>query len=554
MHGQTSSLARREALTQELYSSPYSPYLYLERATCHQDLGYPDLAAGDAYKALLLIDDALDESVEYHEQALEAVNKAQDCCYDKDLLTSPINGVFEDIKSKDSPTPVFLSNAERVAYRLLANNLMECGCLKSAYTFCKRGLRVYPEDSLLEGIQAGILERNRETKLKADPDLDGASFDPNLELSDRGHARRELYPWNAHEPDRHGDAHLAELNKQLETIAPKCVAKVVDLPLLSSDRGFSTGMTKQLGIFADADITSGEVVLHESSILAANNRLYDPLCDACCDQLPSDTTQSQIFACEECDDTVFCSQSCLDASMQSYHQAVCGKDIDAIGRDVDPKEAADALYFLLVGRTIAMSETRDIHPLDLKETNFLWGEWSPSTQSTGPHLTTLPFSFTYNILYPIHLLEKMDLDIYATLPSYDFWILNTLYAKFRGVASGRVNPRNGRPEVCAVHPLWCLANHSCAPNVRWNWGAEIKFYARRGEEVVRWGEQGGDDDVGGEERKGGIKKGEEILNHYCDVELDVKARREWASGALGGICMCERCAWESGQLLDNDVQ
>lgn len=34
-------------------------------------------------------------------------------------------------------------------------------------------------------------------------------------------------------------------------------------------------------------------------------------------------------------------------------------------------------------------------------------------------------------------------------------------------------------------------------------------------------------------KAGGIKKGEEILNHYCDIDLKVKDRREWAQGSLG---------------------
>jgi nuclear receptor interaction protein len=31
----------------------------------------------------------------------------------------------------------------------------------------------------------------------------------------------------------------------------------------------------------------------------------------------------------------------------------------------------------------------------------------------------------------------------------------------------------------------------------------------------------------------GIRKGEEILNHYCDVKLGVKERWEWAKGRGG---------------------
>lgn len=89
-----------------------------------------------------------------------------------------------------------------------------------------------------------------------------------------------------------------------------------------------------------------------------------------------------------------------------------------------------------------------------------------------------------------------------------------------------------------MHPMWSLANHSCDPNVRWEWGGEIVFTSR--EERVAWGK-------GKKAKRGGIKAGEEILNHYCDINLPVKERREWAVGALGGDCRCARCVWEAGE-------
>ena len=66
------ALRQRQSLTLQLIESPYNARLYLARARCYQDLGFPDLAAGDAYKALLLTDEAQDDSGEYHGQALEA--------------------------------------------------------------------------------------------------------------------------------------------------------------------------------------------------------------------------------------------------------------------------------------------------------------------------------------------------------------------------------------------------------------------------------------------------------------------------------------------------
>ena len=48
----------------------------------------------------------------------------------------------------------------------------------------------------------------------------------------------------------------------------------------------------------------------------------------------------------------------------------------------------------------------------------------------------------------------------------------------------------------------------------------------------------------------GIKKGQEILNHYTDIDLPVQERREWAKGSLGGFCMCERCKREAGEEIE----
>ncbi|KAI2477640.1 hypothetical protein Ptr902_10802 [Pyrenophora tritici-repentis] len=68
----------RERLTRELVGlqettidQPYSILHRLRLAKAYRDLGYPDLAAGDAYKALILIDEVAQEG-EYHDDALEA--------------------------------------------------------------------------------------------------------------------------------------------------------------------------------------------------------------------------------------------------------------------------------------------------------------------------------------------------------------------------------------------------------------------------------------------------------------------------------------------------
>ncbi|TVY87225.1 hypothetical protein LAWI1_G007184 [Lachnellula willkommii] len=536
---------------------PYDLIAYLERAAVHSELGYPDLAAGDAYRALLLCDECSDAGFEYHELALDALRER--CAGGMPAVlrgrwrgneelgrgTANANGdgianASEDEDEDEDEETRRLKKIARIAsircFRTLAISLLLCGCLKSSYDFCIRGLGAAPGDEdLLQAKEYIQLMARRRLRLSPDEEVDIS------ELPDQGLVRREIYPWNTHEPDRFSQETLDFLNKELESVAPKCEVKVTELPTLLEGIGELESTNKQLGLFAKKDIEPGEELLDEISLLAANNLLKDSLCDACSSVLPPLTADSKVVGCPDCDDIMFCDTTCLERAQDSYHPAICNTDIDTIAKDPDPKEKPFALYLVLIGRALAMAATQQVHPLDLKEVKYIWGDFLPSASNTiplspnaGPPPTwTLPFSFSSNISGPLHVLEKMDIDIFASLDTYDLWVFNTLYAKFRGTASARVNPRTGHPEVAAVHPLWCLANHDCDPNVRWEWGARMRFWCR--EKRIR-GESGG------------IRKGEEVLNHYCDIELPVKERREWAMGSLGGRCMCGRCRREAGEL------
>ncbi|KAB5570212.1 hypothetical protein GE09DRAFT_1171007 [Coniochaeta sp. 2T2.1] len=542
-------LDRRQQLTDSLAESPYDLVLYIERAIVYSDLGYPDLAAGDAYRALLLTDEVRDEDFEYHEQATEALERYSSepppsVLHLADGAPTEVNGYGH---SKAVPLHDLAAAASTRCYQILSLSLLLIGCLRSAYNFCERGLAGAPGNKDLSETKEYIERIARQRLGKA------ADADMNInDLPDRGKVRREVYPWNSHNPDRFSDESLAVLNRQLETIAPKCEVRVSALPVLLDGESDTDGYDiiptcDQLGLFAKEDIAPGEIVLKEYSLLTANNRHKDSMCDACGSELPP-LKAAQAVSCEECHDTVFCDEFCYKQAMEHYHPAVCDRDMDSIARDPDRKEIDESLYVLLLARLLAMSHHSDVHPLDVDHIKYIWGDFIPSrandidlSPNAGPPPEwTLPFSFRYSIEIPLHILEKMDIDIYATLDKHDIWIFNTAYAKFRGTASSRQNPRDGRPDVAAVHPFWCLANHDCNPNVTWEWGGRMQMWARKTRPV--------------EGTPAGIKADEEILNHYCDVDLPVEQRREWAAGALGGWCMCRRCREESGNSGKTDVE
>ncbi|KAF2476394.1 uncharacterized protein BDR25DRAFT_252342 [Lindgomyces ingoldianus] len=522
-----------EELQRCLPDQPYSIILRLKLAKAFKALGYPDLAVGDAYKALLLIDEVLGEG-EYYEEALRTAKS--------DLESIQANTAQDAFEVEDQNAVDWAkTSCSECAYEILVSCLIDCGCLRSAFKYNSRALREFPNTDHFKSYREilafkvkSYFEANGET-------LDVADIE---EYPDKGLVRRELYPWNHHEPNRFSPETIRLLNEEMKSAGPKLEVKVTTLPLLASWNPTSS-QVKQLGIFAKEEVSPGELILREKSLLTAVARLHEFYCDACSKKLDEDAVT---LTCDDCNEVFFCSEECLELAQSQYHPVLCGVSFEKKAR---PSEAPDVLYSLLLIRAMALAEVQGAHPLDLKEVRYIWGDYhglnldriscvDSEEYPKDPFRSvpqTLPFSFNLNVLNPLNILLKMDVNIFEQSHRYDTWIFNTLYAKFRGTASAEQG-RDGRPEIGAVHPLWSLANHSCNPNVTWEWQGSIKFLVR--DSLVEW--------KGGEPKhQSGLLAGEEVLSHYCDVTLPVKERREWAAGALGGECVCARCLWEEAE-------
>ncbi|KAJ9651571.1 hypothetical protein H2198_009157 [Neophaeococcomyces mojaviensis] len=600
-------LFRRHILTNQLgeHSKCYPPLIF-DRACTYEALEYDDLAAFDAYTVYMLCQKQLsDEFV----TDLEAYNQ------DGKPWEPETNQVRHLIVDAIALLVRCLNrlSATRDAQEKLEELQEHLKLLKESESEVPTLVKLLERPGVLH--PRGHLEQIQRLRIDQKPS------------SRFGSSRREIYPWSTYEPDRNSPESVLEINKYLSTIASNLEAKVTTLPALDSFGKSTDEKWHQLGLFAKQDLSAGEEILREKSILTAIRPPDASICDACGQELES-ISFDEIRQCdgEDCDIT-YCSQECKERAVNEYHRPYleeddtnedededededgvinnpdiavkeegstehtdnneivdgtitednsssttdqvgspfCGNtDLHTIGRPLsttDPITAEWDLYFLLLVRTVAMSVTQDTHPLDLKETKYLWGDFTPSpslsatTSPSSTHSLTLPFSLTHTIQQPLDYFVELS-NSYAPatpysrtwLERYDPWILQTLYAKFRGVANAQQSTFDGLPEIAAVHPGWCLANHSCAPNVRWTPTGVRRFYVvDAGEAGVGTGGKSGQEkrERGAKEMWKGIRKGEEVFSHYTDVRLTVDERRERLREVLGGICRCERCLRES---------
>jgi len=218
-------LQRRQQLTEALARTPYDLILYLERAVVYFELAYPDLAVGDAYRALLLADEVRDESFEYHDQAKESLRgyRTTPCpeVLNHGSLVEDLDRLIDGYGAEAAGEYNILANIASVrCFQVISLSLLLCGCLKSALEFCERGLKMVPHNRELHEIK-GYIEQVARRRLRKGPN------DP-IEINnlpDRGAVRREVYPWNTYEPDRFSEESLSFLNSQLSKIAPKCKSR-----------------------------------------------------------------------------------------------------------------------------------------------------------------------------------------------------------------------------------------------------------------------------------------------------------------------------------------
>ncbi|MCJ1472232.1 hypothetical protein MMC13_000879 [Lambiella insularis] len=297
-------------LTKRIRKNPTNTELWYQRAISLDNLGYPDLAAGDLWKAILLID----RQLLVHKQI-----RAQISLVDA-------NRNFASIMDKLG-----------AAYQKLMIIVMGLREFSGVVDLCKDGITKYGAflKDFLRVFQALALEamdRKREMYLRT-TNLDE---DTRETYSRWGGVMHFAYPFMP-----------AKYMSRQEDVTKPAMALFQDA---SSKCELRVTSSDVLGVFATSDIAPKERFLSEIPVFAASSvsssapstmHATNPpiaLCDNCCGFF-----QEYKKTLLECCQAIYCSKRCHSLALSTYHKVLCGKNFSKLYPDVQkkPKELSE---------------------------------------------------------------------------------------------------------------------------------------------------------------------------------------------------------------------
>ena len=506
--------------------SPYNPRLWLERSKILLKLSFPDLACGDAYKALQLIRDSKDGSSRLtHCVRLEVAKYLVSAHYSfanvlpTELLMSS-NGMDKVI--------AHLNELEYHSVVVLAEGLLIANSFQESLNLAQENARKFPDAHELLAIRkaarAACAQRTRELEAA------GNSWSEIQEDLRSGEVYVETYPWMSTETSRRSDI-IHFVNDNLRKASRnQCYvkrSKIRDkIPMLSTNN--AEMVADVFGIFAQTNIPRGRRVLKDYTCLCAVDDIADR-CSACYDLL------SEVAVESECCETKFCSSACLN-NASKFHPAVCGKDLRKYecARESQASSIISVTESRLLLRALAIAVNfSDLHPLRAPIISRL-----TSLHAGAGAQEPRPFSLARSIIEPIDMLTRLGVDVYAN-HNFDTWVILTIGARLD------INSRHASetPEAdqyyIAINPLYTFFNHSCNPNVTYEHS------------------KSGPDSILRMKTLRKVKAGEELFINYLpakDLALHVSERLRRLRAWFGHDCQCVKCIKEMAKENAEDSE
>lgn len=478
-------------------TEPYNPRHWIQRAAHYLELNYPELAAGDAYKATLLLSPRGDQGISTEEE---------------------IGLPFFSIPR--SPSPITKEEKDEQQNLLIKAHTTLAQALYDthAHTDClSHWLSLTHNDALPARLRDLARQKSHDLsqllaqKKAAAAQYGGTEAQRRDRISD-GSVVTVLYPWMEERHRVRSDEVLVKVNEELAANETQPAACHVGRSTLAAE-----GEGDMLGVFATRVVNKGECFLVDrTSTCAVSSPPKQPHCENCY-EAPLAKDENMVEA--PCCGVLFCSSRCSDAAMRTYHPALCGQDFEWL---LEParglRENASPLRPLLMLRFLATcASTGDaVHPFD----HPLIARLQPLADAD--HLDVYTLS---SLTTPLRILTQLRINIF-TSPLASPLVFHALWARLANNKAGTADPALGF--IDEITPFLPLFNHSCAPNVEYRkeeGNSTIRFFALRD-----------------------VRAGEELFDSYLDVEGVGRSERVRALWPwFGSECRCGRCKEEESR-------
>ena len=274
-------------------------------------LGFADIATGDAYKAIQLLDAKLSRLLGGSTSNYE-----------------DLSGLTLDIEAASAEA----IDHQKISYIWFVSVLVDTGDKTTAQKMIQKARARYPSYSELETMEKSLAialeEQEKARQLKI------AKFDPKYFSSDPkfGSVRHLAYPFTPKAFLSRSEELIQATSREIEveaqaifsgcSLRSSAVQDPTDLT--------SSGAPTALGVFATCDIAKGFPFLIDTTVLAATENYgrscnATRICDNCYGAIPSNSPQKRSAAC--CS-VIYCSQRCKDLAWKNYHQVLCKQDFD----------------------------------------------------------------------------------------------------------------------------------------------------------------------------------------------------------------------------------
>ncbi|KAF7936310.1 uncharacterized protein EAE98_002529 [Botrytis deweyae] len=511
--------------TKVLALFPYTPSHWRNRSAVLLELGYPELAAADAYKALILTTSVFDGKYLGSRVWLEM---GMAIWYRDAVKGNPWDVNFSATKFGIQMLD-FLKYERKQAYTQLIFSLCYLQALPDIKAITTEALKRYPDDITFLYFQhaaTSAYESNR-TFIYQQALPDGIKW----VHAEMGTVWNKPYPWAS------GFHTRTKRSIKAANIALKKCSKVLRIQPSNMTMSDSGGVC--YGMFASQDIHRGDTIIERSPVLSISGlqlkthlNLIDSLLGE--PKTRSKTSPGNCFNCYGllnkygpkygfacCSHLYFCSKDCKNLAQQYYHDALCGTNIIPIYSFSKNKKCyvcGPEIAGMIWLRLLATCKQGGGHPLQ-----------HPLVTNLSIHEAAAqdPWSLNVRVIRPLKTLEILGIDVFAN-QWYDTWVLETLWQIFRVNSAGAYNTEN--EYGCWVDSFYAMFNHSCEdPRMM---GTHIQDFDRAGSKFQH-----------GAARE--IKKGEEVCVSYIEVLSRSKMeRRKALAGWLSGDCKCKRCLAE----------